>query len=40
MSEIRILLMYADMLDLYGHGGNMEIIKYRCEKRGIGCVID
>ena len=40
MSEIRILHMYADMLDLYGDGGNMEIIKYRCEKRGIGCVID
>ena len=40
MSEIRVLHMYADMLDLYGDGGNMEIIKYRCEKRGISCVID
>ena len=40
MSEIRILHMYADMLDLYGDGGNMEIIRYRCEKRGINCVID
>ena len=40
MSEIRILHMYADMLDLYGDGGNMEIIKYRCEKRGIDCIID
>ena len=40
MSEIRILHMYADMLDLYGDGGNMEIIKYRCEKRGIECIID
>ena len=40
MSEIRVLHMYADMLDLYGDCGNMEIIKYRCEKRGISCVID
>ena len=40
MSEIKILHMYADMLDLYGDGGNMEIIKYRCEKRGINCIID
>ncbi len=40
MSEIRILHMYADMLDLYGDGGNMEIIKYRCGKRGINCIID
>lgn len=40
MSEIRILHMYADMLDLYGDGGNMEILSYRCAKRGIRCVID
>lgn len=32
--------MYADMLDLYGDGGNMEILSYRCAKRGIRCVID
>ena len=40
MSEIRILHMYADMLDLYGDGGNMEIMKYRCGKRGIECIVD
>lgn len=40
MSKIRVLHMYADMLDLYGDSGNMEIIKYRCEKRGIECEID
>ena len=37
MKTIKILHMYADMLDLYGDSGNMEIIKYRCEKRGIDC---
>ncbi len=36
---IRILHMYADMLDLYGDGGNMEILKYRCKMRGIDCEI-
>lgn len=36
---IKILHMYADMLDLYGDGGNMEILKYRCKMRGIGCEI-
>lgn len=28
------------MLDLYGDSGNMEILKYRCTKRGIDCVVD
>lgn len=32
--------MYADMLDLYGDSGNMEIIKYRCKMRGIECETD
>ncbi|MBR4626595.1 MAG: glutamine amidotransferase [Ruminococcus sp.] len=40
MKTLKILHMYADMLDLYGDGGNMEIMKYRCEKRGIGCQVD
>ena len=40
MSEIKILHMYADMLDLYGDSGNMEILSYRCRMRGIGCKID
>lgn len=40
MSKIRILHMYADMLDLYGDSGNMEIISYRCKTRGIECIID
>lgn len=40
MKAIKILHMYADMLDLYGDGGNMEILKYRCSMRGIGCEIE
>lgn len=40
MDKIKILHMYADMLDLYGDSGNMEIISYRCKMRGIECEID
>ena len=40
MSTIKILHMYADMLDLYGDSGNMEVLSYRCRMRGIECVID
>ena len=40
MSKIKILHMYADMLDLYGDSGNMEILKYRCSMRGIECETD
>ena len=40
MNKIKILHMYADMLDLYGDSGNMEIISYRCKMRGIECEID
>ena len=35
--NLKILHMYADMLDLYGDGGNMEILRYRCKMRGISC---
>ncbi len=40
MSRIKILHMYADMLDLYGDSGNMEVFSYRCKMRGIECEID
>lgn len=40
MKTIKILHMYADMLDLYGDGGNMEVMAFRCKKRGIECQID
>ncbi|NLT08940.1 MAG: glutamine amidotransferase [Ruminococcus sp.] len=40
MSTIKILHMYADMLDLYGDSGNMEVFSYRCKMRGIECIVD
>ncbi len=40
MKTIKILHMYADMLDLYGDSGNMEVLSFRCKKRGIDCRID
>lgn len=40
VKRIKILHMYADVLDLYGDSGNMEILSYRCKKRGIECDID
>ena len=40
MKTLKILHMYADMLDLYGDSGNMEILGYRCRMRGIGCETD
>ncbi|HOO06750.1 MAG TPA: glutamine amidotransferase [Ruminococcus sp.] len=39
-SEMRVLHMYGDMLDLYGDSGNMEVLRYRCGKRGIKCQVD
>ena len=40
MDKLKILHMYPAMLDLYGDSGNMEIISYRCNKRGIECIVD
>ena len=40
MKILKILHMYADMLDLYGDSGNMEILNYRSSMRGIKCEID
>lgn len=40
MKTLKILHMYADMLDLYGDSGNMEILSYRSSVRGIKCEID
>lgn len=40
MKTLKILHMYADMLDLYGDSGNMEILNYRSSMRGIMCEID
>ncbi len=40
MSKLKVLHMYADMLDLYGDSGNMEILEYRCKMRGIECDVE
>lgn len=40
MQEIKLLYLYPDMLDLYGDYGNIQILKYRCEKRNIKLDID
>ena len=38
--EIKILYLYPDMLELYGDYGNIQVLKYRMEKRNIKCIID
>ncbi len=38
--NIKVLWMYHDLMDLYGDKGNIEVLKYRCNKRGIDCVVD
>ena len=40
MKELKILYLYPDMLELYGDYGNIQVLKYRMEKRGIQCIID
>lgn len=37
---LRILHLYPNMMDLYGDSGNLQILKYRAEKRGIKVKID
>ena len=40
MKQIKLLYLYPDMLELYGDYGNIQVLKYRCEKRGIEFKID
>lgn len=40
MKEIRILYLYPDMLELYGDYGNLQVLRYRMEKRNIQVIID
>ncbi len=40
MQEIRLLYLYPDIMELYGDFGNIQILKYRCEQRGIKLIID
>ena len=37
---LKILYLYPDMLELYGDYGNIQVLKYRLEKRGVYCEID
>lgn len=40
MKELKILYLYPDILDLYGDIGNIKILKYRLEQRGIKAIVD
>ena len=40
MKEIKILYLYPDILDLYGDIGNIKVLKYRLEQRGIKAIVD
>ena len=38
--ELKILWMYHDLMDLYGDKGNTQVLKVRCQKRGIDVTVD
>ncbi|MBR4456481.1 MAG: glutamine amidotransferase [Solobacterium sp.] len=38
--KLKILWMYHDLMDLYGDKGNIQVLKVRCEKRGIDVKVD
>lgn len=40
MRELKILYLYPDILELYGDFGNIQVLKYRLEKRGINAIIE
>lgn len=40
MKELKILYLYPDILELYGDYGNIQVLKYRLEKRGFKAIID
>ena len=39
MKELKILYLYPDILELYGDYGNIQVLKYRLEKRGFKTTI-
>ncbi len=39
MKELKILYLYPDLLELYGDYGNIQVLKYRLEKRNIKAII-
>lgn len=40
MKELKILYLYPDILELYGDFGNIQVLRYRLEKRGFKAVIE
>ena len=40
MKELKLLYLYPDMLELYGDYGNIQVLKYRMEARGINLIVD
>ena len=40
MKALKILYLYPDTLELYGDYGNIQVLKYRLEKRGINAIIE
>ncbi len=38
--ELKIVWMYNNLMDLYGDRGNIEVLKVRCAKRNIDCIVD
>ena len=40
MKELKLLYLYPDMLELYGDYGNIQVLKYRMEKRNIKLIVD
>lgn len=38
--ELKLAWLYSDLLELYGDGGNITIIKYRCSEIGIDLKVD
>lgn len=38
--SLNILCLYPNIMDLYGDNGNIEILKYRCNKRNIDVNVD
>lgn len=40
MKELKILYLYPDILELYGDFGNIQVLRYRLEKRGYKAIIE
>lgn len=39
MKELKILYLYPDILELYGDFGNIQVLTYRLQQRGINAVV-